>query len=157
MKKPAAKLPARRADLVLQAVGGELLVYDAGNHHAHALNRPAAFVLRHLDGRATAADLAQGLTRELGQPAGEQAVLAAVQELAAAGLLAAPVDASRRRVVRGLAAALVPAVASVLVPRPAAAASCLPLGSTCTTTSQCCTGVCSSVGSGISQCQTTGV
>jgi hypothetical protein len=130
---------ARSTGLVVRDLGGEVIVYDKGRHRAHCLNRTAAFVFRHADGRRTAADIAA----LLGPGADEDLVGAALEQLAAAGLLetdgerAASVPAasvpSRRDVMRqvGLGAAvLAPAVASLLVPTPAeAAATCIPAAS----------------------------
>jgi hypothetical protein len=43
------------------------------------------------------------------------------------------------------AAALIPIVATVLAPKPAAASSCLQTGAACTAGTQCCSGVCASL------------
>lgn len=67
---------------------------------------------------------------------------AAVNELAAANLLEAPVDAlPRRALLRGLAAGLTPLVISVTVPAAAAAQSCLPPFGICVVTAECCYGL----------------
>jgi hypothetical protein len=119
---------------VVREVADETIVYDKDGHRAHCLNRTAAFVFRHADGRRTAADIAA----LLGPGADEELVRRALDQLAAAGLLEAlPArEAStplRREVLRqvGLGAAvLAPAVASLLVPTPAeAAATCIPAAS----------------------------
>jgi hypothetical protein len=125
---------ARQAGLVVRDLADEVVVYDKECHQAHCLNRTAAFVFRHADGRRTAADIAA----LLGPGADEELVCVALDQLAAAGLLetdpapAASVP-SRRKVMRhvGLGAALLaPAIASLLVPTPAeAAATCIPASS----------------------------
>jgi hypothetical protein len=116
---------------VVRDLADEVVVYDKERHQAHCLNRTSAFVFRHADGQRSAADIAA----LLGPGADEDLVHAALDQLAAAGLLeAGPAPAaspaSRRDVLRqvGLgAAALAPAVASLLVPTPAeAAATCIP-------------------------------
>ncbi len=125
---------ARLDDLVVRDLRDEVVVYDTRSHQAHCLNRTAAFVFRHADGRRTAAQIAV----LLGPGADEGLVHAALDQLSEAGLLeAGPAPAapgpSRREVLRqvGLGAAvLAPAVASLLVPTPAeAAATCIPVGS----------------------------
>jgi hypothetical protein len=118
---------------VVRDLADEVVVYDRERHQAHCLNRTSAFVFRHADGQRTAADIAV----LLGPGADEDLVQAALDQLAAAGLLeTVPGRASalsRREVLKqvGLGAAvLAPAVASLLVPTPAeASATCT---STCT-------------------------
>jgi hypothetical protein len=134
---------ARSAGLVVRDLAGETIVYDKDRHRAHCLNRTAAFVFRHADGRRTAAQIAA----LLGPGADEHLVDIALEQLAAAALLEprsgdAGHAPSRREVLRrvGLGAAvLVPAVASLLVPTPAeAAATCIPAASCPGATSQPC-------------------
>jgi hypothetical protein len=119
---------------VVREVADETIVYDKDGHRAHCLNRTAAFVFRHADGRRTAASIAA----LLGPGADEELVGKALDLLAVAGLLeplpaCAPSAPSRRDVLTrvGLGAAvLAPAVASLLVPTPAeAAATCIPAAS----------------------------
>jgi hypothetical protein len=125
---------ARGAGLVVRDLADEVVVYDKERHQAHCLNRTAAFVFRHADGRRTASDIAL----LLGPGADDELVCVALDQLAAAGLLEtdpAPVASvpSRRKVMRHLglgAAVLAPAIASLLVPTPAeASATCLPASS----------------------------
>ncbi len=130
-----SRVKARATGLVVRDLTDEVVVYDKERHQAHCLNRTSAFVFRHADGRRTAADIAA----LLGPGADEDLVHAALDQLAAAGLLEAGPDSgrspapSRREVLRqvGLGAAvLAPAVASLLVPTPAeAAATCIPVAS----------------------------
>jgi len=134
---------ARTDGLVVRDLPGEIVVYDLGSHRAHCLNRTAAFVFRHADGRRTVADLAVALGEDAGAVADEAMVHLTLDRLAAADLLASPVQepsgplspaqASRREAIRrvGLGAAvLLPIVTSLLVPTPAEAATCIP-GSSC--------------------------
>ena len=125
---------ARATGLVVRDLTDEIVVYDKERHQAHCLNRTAAFVFRHADGRRTAAEIAA----RLGPGADEDLVHAALEQLAAAGLLeaerspaasATPRREALRRVGLGVAV-LAPAVASPLVPTPAeAAATCIPAAS----------------------------
>lgn len=119
---------ARHDDVLVYEVGDELIVYDPARHRAHRLNRAAALVWRHADGRTGVAALAALLARELGVPANEDVVWLALDRLADARLLhrrprPPHPNLSRREVVRrlgmaGAAAALLPAVASVTAPTP---------------------------------------
>jgi hypothetical protein len=136
---------ARTDGLVVRDLPGEIVVYDLGSHRAHCLNRTAAFVFRHADGRRTVADLAVALAEDAGAAADETVVHLTLDRLAEAGLLASgpvqeppgglsPAEASRRDAIRrvGLGAAvLLPIVTSLLVPTPAEAASpaCIPFSS----------------------------
>ena len=130
--------PAVRSEgLVVRDLGDELVVYDTQTHRAHCLNRTAARVFRHADGRRSMAELAELLAAQTRAGVDEGIVLAALQRLDEAGLLAGgtvPVAGnrrSRREVLRRVgqgAALLAPVVVSLLVPTPAEAAggSCIP-------------------------------
>ncbi len=59
---------ARSADLVVEPVADETLVYDLRTHHAHCLNPPAALLWAQCDGRSTYADAAERLGAALGGP-----------------------------------------------------------------------------------------
>jgi hypothetical protein len=137
---------ARKSGLVVRELPDEVLVYDSDRHRAHCLNRTAAIVFRNADGRRSVSELAALLGTEGPEGARETLVGMALERLAEAHLLEdEPVAVSasrpsRRDVVRrvGLAAALLPVVASVLAPTPAeAAATCVTnctghLGALCT-------------------------
>jgi len=143
--------PARREDLVIQELPGEVLLYDPRNHRAHCLNRPAAAVWRACDGARTVADLRVVATAELGAPLAPEAVDLALRQLSEAGLLRAPLPPAaerltRRELARRLgAAALVPALLSLTAPDAAAAAAsgCRSRGQSCSGTGQgtCCVGL----------------
>lgn len=124
---------ARQDDIVVTDLPGETLVYDLKTHEAHNLNRTAALVWRHCDGRTTAPELAAVLERELGAPAGEEVVWLALRQLDKTHLLQEPLSAldsparySRQHLLRKTAikgAILLPVVASIVVPTAAHAAS----------------------------------
>jgi hypothetical protein len=122
---------ARRDDVVLRELPGELVVYDRQTHRAHCLNDTAARVFRAADGTRSVAQLAAELEPRLTPDEREMLVGLALRELFAAGLLVTAADddpGSRRELLRHAAVAagfLLPAVASVLAPAPADAASCL--------------------------------
>ena len=56
----------RRGDLIVRQVSDETLVYDERNDRAHCLNRAAALVWEHCDGRTTIEEIAGVLNREMG-------------------------------------------------------------------------------------------
>ncbi len=128
---------AGREGLLVRELADEVLVYDLARHEAHCLNRSAAFVFKHSDGRNTVREIAARLEAELKLPADEEMVWLGLDRLDEVGLLThkpapppAPGGWSRRdallRVGLGLAV-LLPAVTSILVPSPAeAAATCVP-------------------------------
>lgn len=128
---------AREDRLVVQELPDEVLVYDLDRHKAHCLNRTAALVWRHCDGRTTAAEMACLLEKELKFPVDEAVVWLALGRLGRAHLLeervrppAGAAGLSRREVVRRLALAggllvLLPLVSSIVAPTAAHAASCI--------------------------------
>ena len=125
MITPKQTLPlARTKNLVVQEVANESLVYDESSHEAHCLNRTAALVWRHCDGRTTVGEMVAILHRSLGTPTDPGVVELALQQLQAVGLVDGHVVAgapsvSRRRVLSrlgtaGMAMALAPLVTSVM-------------------------------------------
>jgi Coenzyme PQQ synthesis protein D (PqqD) len=143
---------ARQEGLVVQQLEDEVLVYDNERFKAHCLNRTAALVWQHCDGKKTTRDIALALEKEAGSPVGEDMVWLALGQLGKSRLLTERVIApagkagiSRREVIRrvGIAAAVaLPVVTSIVAPKAAQAANCLPSGSSCTATVQCCSGLC---------------
>jgi hypothetical protein len=128
---------ARSSGLLIREVGEETLVYDLERHEAHCLNRTAALVFGHADGRRSVAEISVAVAAVSRSPVGEDTVRRAIEKLSEARLLeggAAPArewlpSPGRREALRrvGLGAALLaPVVTSVLVPTPAeAAATCI--------------------------------
>jgi hypothetical protein len=149
------KMPqARNSGLIVKEVDSEILIYDQDNNKAHCLNQTAAKVWKYCDGETTVADACIALSRELETPVDETVVSLAVDQFSAdhllevkAGMPAFMIPGlSRRQMVRtlGLAAAVaVPMVTSILAPTPAQAATCFPSGGTCTSSADCCSGLCS--------------
>lgn len=142
---------ARVEGVVVRELAEEVLVYDLDTHKAVCLNTTAAAVWRLCDGRRTAADIRRALEKSSGGPVPEELVWLALEQLGRDCLLDARLPArpaalaglSRREMIRrvGLAAAItLPAVASIVAPTAADAASCLPSGSACTNSAQCCQG-----------------
>ena len=129
------KPQARKDRLVIQELPEETLVYDLERDRAHCLNRAAALVWRHCDGRTTPRDLGRLLESEVGLPNDEAVVHLALERLAKAHLLEgqaprlpAAAHYTRRDLLRRLGiaaglAVLLPAVQSIVAPEAAQAAS----------------------------------
>jgi hypothetical protein len=150
---------ARRERLIVQEVGEEILVYDLDRHRAHCLNRTAALVWKHSDGKRPVDELAAILGRELSAPVTPDVVHLAVRQLEASHLIDSAGAVSRPRVSRravarrlgliGTLSVLLPAVTSIVSPTPAMAATgdceggLTPNGACCTTPGErCSNGTC---------------
>ena len=149
-------LEPKRIDALSRQVGDELLVYDAGRHRGHCLNRTAAAVWLACDGKSAVNKIAADLKKTLKADVDEDVVLMTLDKLEKAGLLSrSPLLAkegrilARRELMRKIgtvAAVALPVVTSILVPLPAHAASCFPLLHVCNSNAQCCSGHCGIVG-----------
>lgn len=166
----------RKKDLAVQNLLDEVLVYDLRNHRAHRLNRAAAIVWRHCDGKTTVPQLAHILTDKLDEPADREVVRYALSRLWRAHLLEGEARVekySRRDFIHrlkkvGLAASvMLPVVSSIVAPTPAHAMSCVPNpncsgaadctpcanpGGDCAAGWKCCNGNCVSGGQANGNC-----
>jgi hypothetical protein len=146
---------ARTEQLIVQELPDETLVYDSVTHKAHCLNKTAAAIWRHCDGRSTVAEAADALHELHGLPRDERIVEFTLQQFAKAKLLDAPAvgraaekKMSRRELAKhvgvtvGAAAVLLPLISSIVAPTAYAAASLLPKGSPCSSGLQCQSGIC---------------
>ena len=143
---------ARRVGLVVQELSGEVLVYDRERNKAHCLNSTAARVWGYCDGKTSVAQIARAIEGEINAPVDEDVIWLGVEQLSKTHLLQEGAKLpehksglSRREVMRriGLAAAVaLPVVTSIIAPSAAQAANCLPSGSACTASAQCCSGLC---------------
>lgn len=132
--------PNRKKAIVRQ-LSDEMLVYDTETNKAHCLNRTARDVWNLCDGKNTVAEIVCTLRKESKSPVDEKIVWMALHQLEKSGLLLKGIPSpgeknvlSRRALIRktGIAAALaLPVVTSILVPTPAAAASCAGIGRPC--------------------------
>ena len=147
--RPAERPAVRTSDVVVKTVGDEVLVYDVARHRAHSLNPLAAAVWRACNGARDVSEIAVAAAAATGQPVPLEAARLALQDLGRAQLLAGPVPVgglTRRELIRRLgtaASVALPLVTSVAAPTVAQAQSCLgpgPVG--CTSSAQCCAGVC---------------
>ena len=149
---------ARHEGLVVQELADEVLVYDNERFKAHCLNQTAALVWQHCDGKTSTKDIALALEKASGSSVSEEVVWLALSQLGKSHLLterlvrpAGRAGISRREVIRrvGIAAAVgLPVVTSIVAPKAAQAANCLPQGASCTTSAQCCSNVCNGAPSG---------
>ena len=152
-KLEAERPVARAKNLLIEEIGGELLVYDTIKNRAHCLNESAAAVWKHCDGSRTVSELARQVFPQMSPASGEQVVNLALERLRRRNLLNGDlkqpiVDLSRRQLLRqvGMAAAglgiLAPLVSTVVAPNSAYALSCFPHGMPCSSPTQCCSGLC---------------
>ena len=128
---------ARQDELVVEELQDETLVYDLERHKARCLNRTAALVWRHCDGRTSVAEVAALLEEQLATPTDEAVVWMALDRLGRAHLLSEPVTLpadraqySRREMLRSLGrvagiSLLLPVIESIVSPLAAAQASCV--------------------------------
>jgi hypothetical protein len=149
-RMPHSQLPCLRADgLVIHEVADEILVYDKVRDQAHCLNQTAALVWRACDGRRAPEEIARKLTKQLAVAVPEDVVLLALVQLEEIHLLeqrktipGSFAGMSRRQMARSLgltAAVALPVITSILVPRPAQAATCIAPGQPCSPVQLCCT------------------
>jgi hypothetical protein len=136
----------------VQELPDELLVYDLNRQKAHCLNRTAALIWNRCDGKTSVEQLVRILEEETKAPVDHAVVWMAFDQLSKAHLLKGRMRTwpgaskiSRRELIRrfGTAAAVaLPLVSSIIVPDAAQAANCLPSGAACTSSAQCCSGIC---------------
>ena len=121
--------PRRTPYVHIEAIGEELCVYDWQRRRVHALNPTAALVWQRCDGATPLETIAEAVQLCLGAADSRALVSATLRELANADLLVesgevAGPDATRRALLqRGIAAALLPVVHSIVAPEPLAAQS----------------------------------
>ncbi len=147
MKPPRS----RTEKLTVRELPDETLVYDLLRHKSHCLNRTAALVWRHCDGRTTLAELAAILHRELNLPADPHIIRLALEQLGRRHLLEEPVAplspqarTTRRDALKkiAVAAAALPVVMTLTArtarasASPTAAAASLP-GKKCSVDADC--------------------
>lgn len=158
--------PTRRRDgLIVRELEDETLVYDLKRDEAHCLNRTAALVWKHCDGRLTVAKITKLIEHALQATVDEQVVCLALSQLRGKRLLAERIPRtlstsriSRREMAHKLAQAMVialPLITSIAAPKPAYAGSlncstcgipptaeCCMTGCPCQGPAVCCSGEC---------------
>ncbi len=123
--------PRQSSTTHTELLGDEVAVYDCTHAQVHALNPTAACVWRLCDGQTSTGAIAASLHRAMGIPEAEAVVELTLEELARLQLLELPVESiteqpapSRRWLLgRGLSAAMLPAVYTILAPSPVEAQS----------------------------------
>ncbi|MEK6334841.1 MAG: PqqD family protein [Acidobacteriota bacterium] len=128
--KPQPLPQARKDNLVLREIPGELLVYDLKRHKAFCLNETAASVWKSCNGQRTVSDLADSLAGNGATPVDEKIVWLALDQLEKSNLLHRKISrptnlpsVSRRGLIRlGLAGAIaLPIVTMIAAPTAQAA------------------------------------
>lgn len=146
-------LPTVRAELLLHKLDDQTLVYDSLAGRVHLLDRTSGSVLEVLRSPDPTISKALESLPVTVDGASAKALLAlSIEELRKADLLAgapshnrALPDLTRRRLLKtvtvaGISALLIPAISTLTAVPAQAQGSCLPIGSPCTATSQCCNG-----------------
>lgn len=146
-----AQLPlARQTGLIIEELPDEVLVYDSDRDRALCLNRTAALVWKHCDGKTTSTHMARLLEQEFQITEGDEVVSLALEQLEKSHLLTGKTRAhasglSRRELIGRIGvAAAVPVISLILVPTArAGTASCTQNEGSCMQNSDCCSFCCS--------------
>jgi hypothetical protein len=143
---------ARKDQLIVKELDGEVLVYDLKRDKAHCLNSTAGLVWKCCDGKSSVSEIAKSLGDETQTIVDDRIVLLALDQLEKFRLLEdVPIKpaylegVSRRELVRrvGFAALALPVIVSISAPTAQAQGSLLPPGACCTNPNQCASNGCS--------------
>lgn len=141
--------------MIVEELDTELLIYDTARDKAHCLNPAAATVWKHCDGQKTVEELQALIAPEAGAADSRDMIVGCLRDFqrrhlvtGTTGWLDSERQVSRRELLKRVSVTaavvvLVPLVTTIVAPTPAAAASCLAGGATCSIGSQCCSGNCS--------------
>lgn len=145
---------SRTANIVVQHLADETLIYDLQTNQAYCLNSTAAFVWQQSDGETPVKEIARRLEKKFRAPIEEGVVWFALKTLKEQSLLEGDISlaesafVNRRQLIGMLgksAAVAIPLVFSITAPMAANAASPSALraaGQTCNSSSQCSGGGC---------------
>lgn len=124
---------ARRDQLIVEDLLGECIVYDSNHKKAHSLNSTLTWIWHHCDGSTDVEEIALQFEKEFGCADSLDVVLSGIQQLESANLLVStpredtlsipPGPVMSRRAVVAASSAVLPVIASILVPTAAAAKS----------------------------------
>ena len=123
------------ANLTIEELPDELMIFDSNRNKAFCLNQTAAFVWKHADGSRTVDEIADLMTKQMGKPITREMIEFSLNILAKDGLLEAPAASTpiapgltRRAVLQkfGLGAMALPVVTVLLVSPARAHASAKP-------------------------------
>lgn len=154
---------ARKAQLVIETLGDELLTYDLDTDVASCLNDTARRVWLCCDGKNSVEEIAATMARDLKVADATALVWYALAELSARNLLQEKITPptkfvflSRRDFLRRVgwigAAGLIPNILSIGAPSVNQGGTCIANSQPCTASSQCCSNCCREVG-GELQCK----
>ena len=146
MKKRIAP-KARKENLVVQELDGEVLIYDLNTNKAFSLNETSSLVWQLCDGDNSVSEISESIGRKLDSPANEDLVWLALDQLKKEKLISNGEEVvssfagmSRREVIKkvgmGTMIAL-PLVSSLVAPTAASAQSVACAGAMCGATLAC--------------------
>ncbi|HSK74199.1 MAG TPA: PqqD family protein [Pyrinomonadaceae bacterium] len=139
---------ARKAELVVQEVSDEVLVYDLRTNRAHCLNETAAFVWKSCNGENSVVEISRKCQKETGKPVSEEMIWLAIDQLGKRDLLEKRIEIefqgqTRREALKkiGLGAMIaLPIITSLTAPTAALAGTiCANPACTCTLVANCTT------------------
>ncbi len=142
---------ARKENLVVQELDGEVLIYDLNTNKAFCLNEASALVWQACDGNKDVSEIRKSLGRQLNSPVNDDFVWLALDQLKKENLIENKDEIvadfngmSRREVIRkvGFASVVALPLISSLVAPPAISAQSAPIRSACSTNNQCQSGCC---------------
>jgi hypothetical protein len=139
MKKRIAP-KARKENLVVQELDGEVLIYDLNTNKAFSLNETSSLVWQLCDGDNSVSEISESISRKLNSPANEDLVWLALDQLKKEKLIANGDEVvsnftgmSRREVIKkvGLGTMIALPIVSSLVAPTAASAQSATCGGNC--------------------------
>lgn len=141
--------PLARRNVTVKPLADELLVYDPDSHQASCLNQTASLVWKYCDGTRDVSAITQQVGADLGAPVESGVVWYALKQLGDKDLLETRVTPpaelgrlSRRDFLKSAAlvsaGVAIPVIVSLSAPKPADAATCPPVGTPCTSPTECC-------------------
>lgn len=149
---PSSLPTARRTDLIVQEMDGEVVLYDSISDRANVLNRTAAVIWNLSDGATSVNDIALRASRELDAPVDAKLVWYTLEQLSKKNLMQSPVappaplrGMTRRDFLRAGAvgaAVVLPVIVTMTAPAVSSAASCIASGQQCFSGTQCCSENC---------------
>ena len=137
---------ARKENLIIKEVDGEVLVYDLKNDKAHCLNQTAARIWQYCDGSRSVAEIAELMSTPGNTPVADALVLLALDQLQKFALLETKHEPAfqlpnmnRRELVRriGIGARALPIIISIAAPPASAQASNPSFNICCTSPADC--------------------
>ena len=147
-------VPIARKNVLVRELEDEVLMYDLESERAHCLNRTAAIVWKHCDGKTSVDQILQIIESESHSSMNKGIVLLALEQLKKARLLE-PIPTgdgksrgpTRRELLRKLGAAsavALPVISSILIAPATAHASapCTTAGRPCAANPECCSHIC---------------